>query len=86
MFKYVVGNILDTECKYILNPVNCVGTMGKGLALQIAKAYPESVEPYKEDCKKDLLNIGQLTSFKAKNGKTIIHFPTKYHWKNPASI
>lgn len=84
MFKYVVGNILDTECKYILNPVNCVGTMGKGLALQIAKAYPESVEPYKEDCKKDLLNIGQLTSFKAKNGKTIIHFPTKYHWKNPS--
>lgn len=84
MFKYVVGNILDTECKYILNPVNCVGTMGKGLALQIAKAYPESIEPYKEDCKKDLLNIGQLTSFKAKNGKTIIHFPTKYHWKNPS--
>lgn len=39
MFKYKVGNILDTECKYILNPVNCVGTMGKGLALQIAKKY-----------------------------------------------
>lgn len=50
MFKYKVGNILDTECKYILNPVNCVGTMGKGLALQIAKKYPESVDPYKKDC------------------------------------
>ena len=35
MFKYKIGNILDTEAKYILNPVNCVGTMGKGLALQI---------------------------------------------------
>lgn len=50
MFKYVVGNILDTECTYIFNPVNCVGTMGKGLALQIAKAYPESVDSYKKDC------------------------------------
>lgn len=58
MFKYKVGNILDTECKYILNPVNCVGTMGKGLALQIAKAYPESVGPYKEDCKDGSLSIG----------------------------
>lgn len=84
MFKYKVGNILDTECKYILNPVNCVGTMGKGLALQIAKAYPESVGPYKEDCKDGSLSIGNSTSFKAKDGKIIIHFPTKNHWKDPS--
>lgn len=73
MFKYKVGNILDTECKYILNPVNCVGTMGKGLALQIAKKYPESVEPYKKDCRHGSLSIGHLTSFNAKDGKTIIN-------------
>ena len=79
MFKYKVGNILDTECKYILNPVNCVGTMGKGLALQIAKKYPESVDPYKKDCQYGSLSISHLTSFNAKDGKTIINFPTKYH-------
>lgn len=84
MFKYVVGNILDTECKYILNPVNCVGTMGKGLALQIAKKYPEAVEQYKLDCRNYTLHIGTLTSFKAKDGKTIINFPTKEHWRNPS--
>jgi O-acetyl-ADP-ribose deacetylase (regulator of RNase III) len=84
MFKYKIGNILDTECKYILNPVNCVGTMGKGLALQIAKAYPESVRPYKEDCNDGSLSIGHLTSFNAKNGKTIINFPTKDHWRDPS--
>lgn len=84
MFKYKVGNILDTECRYILNPVNCVGTMGKGLALQIAKKYPESVNPYKEDCQHGSLSIGHLTSFKAKDGKTIINFPTKYHWQDPS--
>lgn len=84
MFKYKVGNILDTECKYILNPVNCVGTMGKGLALQIAKAYPESVGPYKEDCNDGSLSIGHLTSFNAKDGKTIINFPTKNHWRDPS--
>ena len=84
MFKYVVGNILDTEAKYILNPVNCVGTMGKGLALQIAKKYPESVGPYKEDCQHGSLSIGNLTSFKAKDGKTIINFPTKDHWRDPS--
>lgn len=84
MFKYKIGNILDTECKYILNPVNCVGTMGKGLALQIAKAYPESVGPYKEDCNDGSLSIGHLTDFKAKNGKIIINFPTKNHWRDPS--
>lgn len=84
MFKYVVGNILDTEAKYILNPVNCVGTMGKGLALQIAKKYPESVGPYKEDCQHGSLSIGNLTSFKTKDGKTIINFPTKDHWRDPS--
>lgn len=84
MFKYKVGNILDTECKYILNPVNCVGTMGKGLALQIAKAYPESVDPYKKDCQYGSLSIGHLTSFNAKDGKIIINFPTKDHWRDPS--
>lgn len=84
MFKYKIGNILDTEAKYILNPVNCVGTMGKGLALQIAKKYPESVGPYKEDCQHGSLSIGNLTSFKAKDGKTIINFPTKDHWRDPS--
>lgn len=84
MFKYKVGNILDTECRYILNPVNCVGAMGKGLALQIAKKYPESVEPYKKDCRHGSLSIGRLTSFNAKDGKTIINFPTKDHWRDPS--
>lgn len=84
MFKYIVGNILDTECKYILNPVNCIGAMGKGLALQIAKAYPETVKPYKEDCQDGSLSIGNPTSFKTKDGKTIINFPTKEHWRDPS--
>ena len=82
MFKYIVGDILKTNCKCILNPVNCVGTMGKGLALQIAKAYPETVQPYKEDCQHGSLSIGNLTSFKTKDGKTIINFPTKDHWRD----
>lgn len=84
MFKYIVGNILDTECNYILNPVNCVGTMGKGLALQIAKKYPETVNSYKEDCQTGSLSIGSLTSFKAHDGKTIVNFPTKEHWRDPS--
>lgn len=84
MFKYVVGDILKTNCKCILNPVNCVGTMGKGLALQIAKAYPETVQPYKEDCQDGSLSIGHPTSFKTKDGKTILNFPTKDHWRDPS--
>lgn len=84
MFKYVVGDILKTDCKYIFNPVNCVGTMGKGLALQIAKAYPETVQPYKEDCQIGNLKIGKLTDFKTNDGKIIINFPTKEHWRDPS--
>lgn len=84
MFKYIVGDILKTNCKCILNPVNCVGTMGKGLALQIAKAYPETAQPYKEDCQDGSLSIGYPTSIKTKDGKTILNFPTKDHWRDPS--
>lgn len=84
MFKYVVGDILKTDCKYILNPVNCIGTMGKGLALQIAKAYPETVQQYKKDCQTGSLSIGSLTSCKTHDDKIILNFPTKDHWRDPS--
>lgn len=52
MIKYVKGNILESDAEALVNPVNCVGVMGTGLAKQFKAKYPEMFDKYKELCKK----------------------------------
>lgn len=74
-------NIFDTKMDAIINPVNCVGVMGKGLALEFKNKYPENFLKYKKVCDNNELTIGKcFTTFE--NGKYIVNFPTKNHWKN----
>lgn len=58
--------------------------MDPNIIYYVLKAYPESVGPYKKDCQHGSLSIGHLTSFNAKDGKIIINFPTKDHWRDPS--
>ena len=74
-------NIFDTKCKTIVNPINCVGVMSKGIALEIKNRYPNMFEKYKEFCDKKLIDIGKLWLYKEQNDKWILNFPTKTHWK-----
>lgn len=75
-------NIFDSQCQTIVNTVNCVGVMGKGLALEMKKRYPNMFDKYKDYCDKGLIDIGKLWLYKHSDDKWILNFPTKKHWKN----
>jgi O-acetyl-ADP-ribose deacetylase (regulator of RNase III) len=78
------GNILDSEAEALVNPVNCMGVMGKGLALQFREAYPEMFQDYRRVCLEHHLEPGLLHFFKA--DKWIVNFPTKMFWSRPSEL
>lgn len=88
MINYVTGNILDSKAQALVNTVNTVGIMGKGIALQFKKAYPNNFKLYSEACKKKELGIGKMFVTKDSNissgEKLIINFPTKQNWRKPS--
>lgn len=79
--------IFNSKCQALVNPVNCVGVMGKGLALEFKLKYPEMFNWYREQCRNKELYIGKLLTWSIKsdtNPQYIINFPTKIHWQNPS--
>ena len=76
------GNIFDSKAQTIVNTVNCLGVMGKGLALQFKMRYPEMFTAYERICQDRLLNIGKLWLYKTEN-RWVLNFPTKYDWRKP---
>ena len=85
MIKYIKGNIFDSKCAVLVNPVNCVGVMGKGLALEFKKRYSAMFQTYKNVCYTRELLPGRPMFVHGSN-KSIILFPTKYHWKERSRI
>lgn len=79
-------NIFDSQCQTIVNTINCVGVMGKGLALEMKNRYPSMFEKYKEYCNRGLIDIGSLWLYKHVSEKEItkriLNFPTKKDWRN----
>ena len=91
MITYVRGNIFDSKAGLLVNPVNCVGVMGAGLALQFKQRFPEMFQDYKTLCNKSEIQPGKPIFLTMKQG--IVHplphiclFPTKNHWKNSSLI
>lgn len=87
--NYTKGNILESNTEVIINPVNTVGVMGKGLALQFKQKFPTNYKIYKEACKNKSIDIGKLLLVDESNlerKQFIINFPTKKHWHNPSKI
>lgn len=83
--EIIKGNIFNTKCQTVVNTVNCVGVMGKGIALVFKLRYPSMFEKYQEICKNRLLDIGKLWLYKgAENDPWVLNFPTKKHWKFPS--
>ncbi|WPQ64584.1 macro domain-containing protein [Chitinophaga sancti] len=81
--EFIVGNLLDSNTQALVNTVNTVGVMGKGIALQFKEAFPHNFKIYVEDCKKGLLKPGKLLVVKENTlhgEKVIINFPTKVEW------
>lgn len=85
MVTIVTGNLFESNTQTIVNTVNCVGAMGKGIALEYKNRYPDMYVKYRELCLKKLLNIGQLWLYKSED-RWILNFPTKLDWRNPSKI
>lgn len=84
MIRYTQGNILDAEAEALVNTVNCVGVMGRGIALQFKNAFPENFRAYAHACARHAVEPGRM--FVHDTGELtlpryIINFPTKRHWR-----
>jgi O-acetyl-ADP-ribose deacetylase (regulator of RNase III) len=88
MINYITGNILDSKAQALVNTVNTVGVMGKGIALQFKIAYPNNYKSYLAACKRKELVVGKMfvtTDNNISSGeKQIINFPTKQNWRKPS--
>lgn len=85
MIHYIEGNIFDSPAQVIVNAVNTVGVMGKGIALEYKKRYPRMFELYKNMCEKRLLKIGKLALIYEPD-HWILLFPTKENWRYPSKL
>lgn len=85
MIQYIHGNLFTSNSKVLINTVNTVGVMGKGIASDFKKYYPEMFKEYKKRCDTNQLNIGDLYLYKTSN-KWILNFPTKKHWRSPSQV
>jgi len=98
MIKETVGNLFEAKAEALVNAVNCVGVMGKGIALQFKRKFPaEYFNDYKIACQNGEFAIGKVHVFKLKNTlaharvsafspRFIVNFPTKNHWREKSRI
>ena len=88
MIKTEKGDLLNANTTALVNTVNTVGVMGKGIALQFKEAFPNNTKKYIEACKNKELFPGKLLAIWDANlqlgEKLIINFPTKVHWRQPS--
>ena len=85
MLTYVSINLFKSPAQTLVNTVNTVGVMGKGIAKTFKQLYPEMYREYRQLCQADKLNIGKLYIYRTPN-KIIVNFPTKKHWRNPSRV
>ncbi len=89
MVERTRGNLLDADVEALVNTVNTVGIMGKGVALQFKKAFPENYEAYKRACQAGQVETGRMFLYDVgvlHRPRYIINFPTKRHWKGKSRI
>jgi O-acetyl-ADP-ribose deacetylase (regulator of RNase III) len=89
MIRFTQGNLLEADAEALVNTVNTVGVMGRGVALMFKEAYPENFNAYEAACRSDEVQIGKMfvTERREMFGpKWIVNFPTKTHWRFPSRI
>jgi len=89
MIEYRTGDILQADAEALVNTVNCVGIMGRGIALQFKSAYPENFKAYEVACGRGEVQPGRMFVFETRqltNPKYIINFPTKRHWRGKSRM
>lgn len=89
MLEFTTGDILRADTEALVNTVNCVGIMGRGIALQFKNAFPENFRAYAAACAREEIQPGQMFAFETHsftNPRYIINFPTKRHWRGKSRI
>ena len=89
MISHTLGDISRADAVAIVNAVNCVGIMGRGVALQIKKKFPRNFKAYKTACERGEVQPGKMFVFETNmftNPKYIVNFPTKRHWRNKSRM
>lgn len=84
--RILIGDILKTKAQTLVNTVNCVGIMGKGIALEFKNRFPEMFKDYAKRCERKEIRLGQPYMYKSLLGQQIVNFPTKEHWKSVSKI
>ena len=85
MILYVKGDMFQSPAQVLVNTVNTVGVMGKGIALDFKRMFPEMFVEYRKLCESGQFDVGTLWLYKTPN-KWILNFPTKKHWRQPSRV
>jgi len=89
MIELKRGDILKADAEALVNTVNCVGVMGRGIAMQFRKVFPECFKAYEAACKRKELRPGKMHVCdlnRFENPRIVINFPTKRHWKGKSKL
>jgi O-acetyl-ADP-ribose deacetylase (regulator of RNase III) len=89
MIRYTQGNLLDADVEAVVNTVNTVGVMGKGIALMFKEAFPENFRRYAAACKAKEVRVGQMfvtERHELMGPKWVVNFPTKQHWRQRTKL
>ncbi len=89
MITIARGDLLAAEVDALVNTVNCVGVMGKGIALQFKRKFPDMFKAYAKACKAGEVQTGTMfvvPTHALQGPQWIINFPTKQHWRSPSKI
>ena len=82
MFKALIGDLFATQAQTRVNTVNCIGVMGKGVALEFRKRFPAMFEDYVARCERGEVRLGKPYLYRDTSGIRIVNFPTKKHWRS----
>jgi len=89
MIHYTQGNLLESPAEALVNTVNTVGVMGKGIALMFKERFPQNMKEYAAACKANKVQTGRMFITESQDllgPKWIVNFPTKQHWRNPSEL
>jgi O-acetyl-ADP-ribose deacetylase (regulator of RNase III) len=89
MVRFTQGNLLDANVDAVVNTVNTVGVMGRGIALMFKEAFPDNFKAYEAACKQGAVRVGRMFVTERRQligPRWIINFPTKKHWRQPSKI
>ncbi len=86
MFKALIGDLFASDAQTLVNTVNCVGVMGKGVALEFKKRFPRMAKDYASRCSREEVRLGAPYLYTDETAARIINFPTKGHWRSASRL